>query len=144
MRIRCLLAAGLVLAMATSALAGPNIKQFVPFSNISAASAAVKTTSVYNVSGFANKTLQVNGVTLGSTVANPTFKNMSGTLIAQCSQTTNGPWVTCAQAQSSGGAAVSATSNTILTWRDFSNYVRLQWTSGTVGGKLKAWLNLSE
>jgi len=138
-----ILTALLVLACAASAMAGPQIKQYVPFSNVSGASAAVKVSPAYNAVGFPNKTLHVSGVTLTSSPSAVTFKNMSGTLIAQCGPTSNGPWNGAGRWQDSVGTAVS-TANSTQTWRDVCNYVRLQWTSGTVGGKLKAWLNLSE
>ena len=141
---RIILSMTLVLALVASAFAGPQIKQYVPFSNVSGASAAVKVSPAYNAVGFPNKTLHVSGVTLGSSLSSITFKNMSGTLIAQCGPTTNGPWDGAGRWQDSVGTAVSATANGTQTWRDVCNYVRLQWTSGTVGGKLKAWLNLSE
>lgn len=115
-------------------------KQVVMFSNISGASAAVKYSQTINATRFPNKTLTVTGVDLAGTA----FKNMSGTLIAQCSANQGEPWVGAGRWQDSVGTAVSTTANSTMTWRDYCNYVRFKWTSGTVGGKLKAWLNLSE
>jgi len=120
-----------------------NFTSKVPFSNISAASAAVKTSDVYNVSGKRFKTLHVSGVTLTSSLSSITYKNMSGTFIAECAPTSSGPWSTCV-ANDYAQTAVSRTTNGNFTWADISNYVRLKWTSGTVGGKLKAWFNFSD
>lgn len=111
------------------------------FALYSAASAAVKTSAAVNVSGFRTKSMQVSGATITSTAASTTFKNMSGTVLAQCSMTSNGPWVTCVQQDST---AVSFTTNGILSWDDAFQYIRLQWTSGTVGTKLKAWFSWLE
>lgn len=116
---------------------------YVPFANMSAASAAVKTSAVMNVRGYKVKSLSVSGVTLGSSPAAITFKNMSGTLVAQCAPSSDGPWVTCI-ANDYAQTAASRTTNGIFTWSDSFPYVRLHWTSGTVGGKLKAWLNWTE
>jgi hypothetical protein len=118
-----------------------DFKTAIPFANMSASGAAVKTSAAYFVGGYARKSVQVTGVTLTSNLASPTFKNMSGTLIAQCGPTSSGPWVTCLQGQSSAGAAVSLTTNTVTFWEGASSYIRFQWTSGTIGGKLKAWFN---
>lgn len=115
----------------------------VPFTNMSAASAAVKTSSVFNVRGYKAKSLSVSGVTLTSSPSDITFKNMSGTLVAQCAPSSDGPWVTCI-ANDYAQTAVSRTTNGIFTWSDSFPYVRLHWTSGTKGGKLKAWLNWTE
>lgn len=128
----------LVICTATVALA--DVRQYVPFNNISGASAAVKYSQVFNVSKFPNKTLHVTGVNLAGTA----FKNMSGTVIAQCSPNQGEPWNGAGRWQDSVGTAVSLTANSTVTWKDYCSYVRLKWTSGTVGGKLKAWLNLSE
>jgi hypothetical protein len=142
--MRIFLSIIMVLALATASFAAqPAIKQAVPFSNASGASAAVKYSEVYNATYFPNKTLHYSGVTLTSTLASPTFKNMSGTLLAQCAPAATGPWSTCVL-NNYAQTAVSATTNGSFTWRDISSYVRFKWTSGTVGGKLKAWLNLSE
>lgn len=132
----------LALAFVSSALAAPATKQVVMFSNISAASAAVKTSSVVSITPYKFKSLHVSGVTLTSSLTSPTFKNMSGTLVAQCAPTSNGPWSTCATDDAQ--TAVSRTTNGNFSWHGVSSYLRLQWTSGTIGGKLKAWLNLSE
>lgn len=130
----------MVVTLSTSAFAA-NTKQSVPFANVSAASAAVKTSSVYNVGGWKTKTLHVSGVTLTSSPTSITYKNMSGTLIAQCAPSSNGPWSTCV-ANDYAQTAVSRTTNGLFTWSDAVQYIRLHWTSGTVGGKLKAWLEL--
>lgn len=110
----------------------------------SSASAGTVTSSVVNASGFKYKTVIVNGATLTSTAASITYKNMSGTIIAQCGPTSSGPWTTCNQGQSSAGADVSLTANDTMSWRDVVSYVRLKWTAGTLGTKIKAWLNLSD
>jgi hypothetical protein len=108
----------------------------------SAASAGVKTSSGINVRGFKTKSMQVSGVTLASNPAAITYKNMSGTVVAECSQD-NSLWVTCI-ANGYAETAISRTTNGIFTWSDAFNYVRLKWTSGTVGGKLKAWFSWLE
>lgn len=120
------------------ALAEPNIKQLIPFSNASSASAAVRTSSVINVAKFKNKTLVVNGMTRAGV-----FKTMSGTVIAQCGPTSNGPWSTCI-ANDYAQTAISRTTNGLFSWSDVSSYVRLQWTGSTVETWMRAWLNLSE
>ena len=56
------------------------------FALYSAASGTVKTSSVINVRGFKTKSMQVEGVTITSNPGSLTFKNMSGTVLAQCSQ----------------------------------------------------------
>lgn len=112
----------------------------VPFASISAASGAVKTSDVFNVTGYKTKTLHVSGVTLTSSPTSVTYKNMSGTLLAQCAPTSSGPWSTCV-ANDYAQTAASKTTNGSFTWSDVTSYVRLHWTSGTVGGKLKAWFN---
>ena len=135
---------GLISALALVAFAVPvfavEVTSKIPFVNMSAASAAVNTSDVYNVTGYKMKTLHVSGVTLGSTIAAPTFKNMSGTLLAQCAPTQTGPWSTCI-ANDYAQTAASKTTNGSFTWSDVTSYIRLHWTSGTVGGKLKAWLS---
>lgn len=128
-----------LLAFATSAFAGELVSK-VAFSNASAASGAVKTSSVYNVSGYKLRTLHVSGVTVTSSLANPTFGNMSGTVIAQCGPTSNGPWTTCIDG-SYAQTAVSRTTSGMWTWQGVSNYIRFQWTAGTTGKKLKLWFN---
>ncbi|KAB0668946.1 hypothetical protein F6V30_14000 [Oryzomonas sagensis] len=111
------------------------------FGNISAAGATnIKYSGAWNVQGYKTKTLNVSGVTLTSSASNPVFQNMSGTAVAQCGPTSNGPWASCAQAQTSAGAAVSMTSNGILSWQDAVNYIRLQWTPSAAGHKIKMWL----
>lgn len=110
-----------------------------PFSNMSAASGAVKYSPAFNVTGYKLKTIHTTGQTLASNNAVPVYKNMSGTVVAQCGPTSSGPWVTCTD-RSYAQTAASVTTNTTFTWDDAATYVRLKWTSGTVGGKLKAWL----
>lgn len=138
--MKILVTISMVLALAASACASSDFGGVVAFSNISAASAAVKTSSAYYVGGYKMKTMHVSGVTLTSSPSSVTYKNMSGTLIAQCAPTSSGPWSTCV-ANGYAQTAASVTTNTSFTWTDVSNYIRLKWTSGTVGGKLKAWLN---
>lgn len=128
-----------MVAFAPAAFAATTVSK-IPFVNMSAASAATKTSAVYNVSGYKNKTLQVSGVTLTSSVSSVTFKNMSGTLTAECAPSASGPWTTCI-ANEYGQTAVSKTTNGVFTWIDVTPYVRLKWISGTVGGKLKVWFN---
>ena len=113
------------------------------FTIYSAASASDKTSAAIKVSGTGLKTLTVSGVTLTSNAALVTYKNMSGTLLVQCAPTTNGPWSTCV-ANDYAQTAVSKTTNGTLTWKDAVAYVRLKWTSGTVGTKIKAWLNWND
>ena len=113
-----------------------------PFSLYSAASAAVKTSSAINVRGFKTKSMQVTGVTLVSNPGSLAYKNMSGTVLAECSQDGN-VWVTCI-ANDYAQTAASRTTNGIFTWSDAIAYVRLKWTSGTLGGKLKAWFSWTE
>lgn len=114
-----------------------------PFALYSAASAAVTTSAAINVRGFKTKTVTVSGATLGSNASSQTFKNMSGTLLVQCGPTASGPWSTCI-ANDYAQTAVSRTTNGIFTWSDAVAYIRLNWTAGTVGTKLKAWLNWQE
>ena len=107
------------------------------FALLSSASGTVRTSSAFNVRGFETKTLQVSGATLGSNASSTTFKNMSGTVLAQCSA--DGTlWDTCI-ANDYAQTAVSRTTNGIFSWNDAINYIRLKWTGGTVGGKLKAF-----
>ena len=108
----------------------------------SSASATVRTSSAINVRGFKTKTMQVEGVTLASNAGSLTFKNMSGTVLAQCSQD-NTVWETCI-ANEYAQTAASRTTNGLFTWSDAVNYVRLKWTGGTVGTKLKAWFGWQE
>lgn len=110
------------------------------FSLYSAASAAVKTSSAIKVTGYKTKTLTVSGATLTSNASSTTFKNMSGTALVQCAPTSSGPWSTCV-ANDYAQTAVSKTTNGTMTWSDAVAYIRLQWTSSTVGTKLKAYLN---
>ena len=124
----------LVLALATVSVAGQaTTKQ--PFANMSAASGAVKTSAILNMTGAKTKTLHVSGTTRAGA-----FKNMSGTLIAQCAPSTSGPWSTCV-ANDYAQTAVSRTTNGSFTWSDVSGYVRLQWTGSTVETWLKAWVS---
>lgn len=112
------------------------------FALYSAASGAVKTSSSFNVRGFKTKSMQVEGVTLTSNPSSLTFKNMSGTVLAQCSQD-NTVWETCI-ANDYAETAVSRTTNGLFTWSDAVAYIRLKWTAGTVGTKLKAWFTWTE
>lgn len=113
------------------------------FATYSAASAAVKTSSAYNVRGFKTKSMTVSGVTLASSPSAPSFKNMSGTVIAECAPTDTGPWSTCI-ANDYAQTDVSRTTNGVFTWGDAVAYVRLKWTAATTGTKLKAWFNWTE
>lgn len=133
----------LTVAFSAQAFAAGDTKEAVPFVNMSAASGAVKTSSAINVRGFKTKSMQVSGVTLTSSLTSITFKNMSGTVIAECAPSSSGPW-TAAVANDYAQTAVSRTTNGIFTWTDAAAYVRLKWTSGTKGGKLKAWFNANE
>lgn len=126
--------------LAVAGVASAEVKQLVPFNNLSGASGGVHYSQTINVTKYPNKTLNVTGVNLAGTA----FKNMSGTLIAQCSPTAGEPWSNVGRWQDSVGTAVSLTANSNVTWRDYCSYIRLKWTAGTVGGKLKAWLNLSD
>lgn len=138
-KLYALIAALALVAFAVPAFALGTTASKVPFANVSGASAAVKTSAAINVSGYKTKTLTVSGVNL----AGNAFKNMSGTLLAQCGPSDTGPWSTCI-ANDYAQTAISRTTNGIFTWSDSVAYVRLQWTSGTKGGKLKAWLQSLE
>lgn len=109
------------------------------FGAYSAASAAVKTSSVIDVRRYPRKTMYVSGATIDSVLTAPTFGNMSGTAIMQCGPTSSGPWSTCV-ANDYAQTAVSLTSSGSITWTDSAPYVRFRWTAGTTGKKLKAWL----
>lgn len=113
------------------------------FATYSAASAAVKTSAAYNVRGYKTKTMTVSGVTLTSSPSSITYKNMSGTVIAQCAPTDSGPWSTCI-ANDYAQTDVSLTANNQFTWSDAVAYVRLKWTAATTGQKIKAWFNWTE
>ena len=108
----------------------------------SSASATVRTSAAINVRGFKTKSMLVEGATLTSNAGSLTFKNMSGTVLAQCSQD-NTVWETCV-ANDYAQTAISRTTNGIFTWSDAVNYIRLKWTGGTVGTKLKAWFSWIE
>lgn len=76
------------------------------------------------VTGYPLKTIQVNGNYSASA-----YGNYSGTVLIQCAQTTAGvagPAVTCKDAGSS--TATSATTNTLFTVRDLSDWVRAVYT----------------
>lgn len=135
------LVAFLVVALCSTAMAAAN--GGTAFALYSAASAGVKNSSAINVRGFKTKTLTVSGATLASSAASATYKNMSGTFLIQCGPTASGPWSTCI-ANDYAQTAVSRTTNGIFTWSDAAAYIRTQWTAGTVGTKLKAWLNWQE
>jgi hypothetical protein len=132
---RIILSLMLVLALAASALAGPNIKQVVSFGQYSAASGTAVYSTVINATRFRHKTIQVNGYNM-STKAEA---SLSGTALVQCGPTATGPWVTCAQED---GTAISTTSNATYQWSDVSAYIRVSWAK--TAGRVSAWLNLSE
>lgn len=127
----------LAVFMTASAFAASGSKSFPLYSS---ASAGVKTSAVYDVSGYKVKTLTVSGATLNSNNSSTTFKNMSGTAVVECAGTKIGPWSTCV-ANDYAQTAVSRTTNGQMTWTDASPFVRFKWTAGTVGTKLKAFLN---
>ena len=108
----------------------------------SSATSTVKTSSAINVRGFATKSLSISGATLASNPSALVFQNMSGTVVAQCSQDST-VWYTCI-ANDYGQTAISRTTNGIFTWRDAFNYIRLQWTGSVTGHKLKAWFSWQE
>lgn len=130
----------IALLVVASVASAAEIKQLVPFNNISGASGSIHYSQTINVARFPNKTLSITGVNLAGTA----FKNMSGTVVAQCSPGAGEPWSGVGRWQDSVGTAVSITGNSNVTWRDYCSYIRLKWTAGTLGGKIKAWLNLSE
>lgn len=139
MKRLCLFIMGIALVAFAGTAFSATVISKTPFSNVSGASAAVKTSAVYNVIGYRTKTIHISGVTLGSSPTSVTFKNMSGTLIVEGAPSTTGPWSTCI-ANDYGQTAVSKTTNGSMTWADTTPYIRVKWTSGTVGGKLGAWL----
>ena len=112
------------------------------FGIYSSAAAGVKTSSAFSLRGYSTKSIQVEGVTLTSNAGAVAFQNMSGTLIAQCSQDGTS-WETCI-ANDYAQTTISRTSNGIFTWRDAFNYVRIKWTAATTGHKIKAWLSWVE
>jgi hypothetical protein len=115
------------------------------FALLSSASGTVRTGDAINVRGFKTKTLTVTGATLTSNATTAVYKNMSGTFIVEQSPTNTaaGPWTT-AIANDYAQTAASRTTNGTFTWSDAAAYIRLKWTGGTVGTKLKAWLNYAE
>lgn len=125
-----------LLVLAPVAFAATVVGQ-VPINGTTAASGTVTTSSTYFVNGYKTKSMSVTGLT-GST-----FKNMSGTVVAQCAPTSSGPWSTCI-ANDYAQTAISRTTNGIFTWADAFPYVRFQWTAGTVSTTLKAWFYYSE
>lgn len=134
-----------LLAFAIPAFAAGNSSQ--AFALYSAASGAVKTSDAVSVRSYKTKSLTVSGATLNSNASAVTYKNMSGTLIAQCAPTSSGPWSTCISnenASSGTSQSVSRTTNGVFTWNDAVAYIRLHWTAGTLGTKLKAWFNFIE
>jgi len=139
--MRTILSAFLLMAFATSASAAGS--GGTAFAIYSASSAAVKTSDAYKVSGFKTKTMTVSGTTLASNASSITYKNMSGTVIAQCAPTSTGPWSTCI-ANDYAQTAASLTANNQFTWSDAVAYVRLKWTAATSGQKIKAWFNWTE
>lgn len=139
-KLTCLFAVIALVFAAIPALAASGGAAFPLFSS---ASGTVRNSSVYNVSGYKVKSLAISGATLESRASSTTYKNMSGTVLVQCAPTSGGPWSTCI-ANDYGQTAVSRTTNGIFTWTDSFPYIRLNWTGGTKGGKLKAWLNWLE
>lgn len=133
----------MVALVATASIASAAAYGNNPFALYSAASGAVTTTSGMSVRGFKTKSMTVTGATLNSNAASQTFKNMSGTVLIECAPTSSGPWSTCV-ANDYAQTAVSRTTNGTFTWSDAIAYVRLKWTAGTVGTKMKAWLNWVE
>jgi hypothetical protein len=113
------------------------------FALYSAASGATKTSAAVSVRAFKTKTLSATGATLASNAASATFQNMSGTLTVECAPATAGPWSTCI-ANDYAQTAISRTTNGQFTWADASPYVRIKWIAGTVGTKLKVFLNWIE
>lgn len=77
------------------------------------------------VAGYPLKTIQINGNYSASV-----YGNYSGTVLIQCAQTTAagvaGPAVTCKD--SGASTATSATTNTLFTVRDLSDWVRAVYT----------------
>lgn len=139
--MKMLIAAIMMVAFAIPAFAAGN--GGTAFVLYSAASGAVKTSSVYDVRAFRTKTMTVSGATLASHATSTTFKNMSGTAIVQCAPTSSGPWSTCI-ANDYAQTAVSLTANNQITWSDAVAYIRFKWTAATTGTKLKAFLNWIE
>jgi len=127
--------------VAATAFAGVGGQKSFPL--YSSASGTVRTSSAYPLSGYKVKTLTVSGATLASNAASSTYKNMSGTSIAECGPTITGPFTT-AVANDYAQTAVSRTTNGTMTFTDACEYVRVKWTGGTTGTKLKIWLNWSE
>lgn len=141
-----------VLIAATFAILGTSVKPASAaaygnnaFALYSGASGTVRTSAAMSVRGYKVKTLTVTGATLASNATTATFKNMSGTVLAECSPTgtTTGPWSTCVD-PSYAQTAVSKTTNGTMTWTDSAAYIRLKWTASTVGTKLKAFFNWTE
>ena len=137
---KLLLSIALLAIASTAQAASYNSKVFALYS---ASSAAVKSSEAINVKGYSTKTVYFSGATLGSNATTTTFKNMSGTALVQCAPTSSGPWSTCI-ANDYGQTAVSRTTNGSFTWRDGFHYIRLYWTAGTLGTKLKAYFNFVE
>ena len=125
------------LCLATSALAGPNVKQVVPFSMYSSANSTAVYSTVINATPFRKKTVVVNGYNMSST----TSAALSGTALVQCGPTQAGPWTTCVS-NNYAQTAISMTSNGSMTWEDVSGYIRVSWAK--TAGLVKVWLNLSE
>lgn len=138
------LAACVAMSASLALAAGGDSGSAIPFANLSAASGATKYSTAIAMRGYNTKTLHLSGVTLTSSPTSITFKNMSGTVTAQCAPSADGPWTGCGRWQDGTGSAVSMTTNSNMSWKDSSAYVRLKWVAGTIGGKLKAWLNWNE
>jgi hypothetical protein len=132
----------LAVIFSTPALAKGSVANKV-FGLYSGAAAAVTTSDAVDVRGYKTKSLSVSGVSLISNPTSVAYQNMSGTTIVQVAPSSAGPWST-AIANDYAQTAVSRTTNGIFTWSDSFPYVRIKWTAGTVGTKLKAWVDLLE
>lgn len=139
--MKILLSFALSLLFCASAFAAGN--GGTAFALYSAASGATKTSSAYDVRAFKTKTLTITGATITSNASSATFKNMSGTVTVECSPNGGNPWTTCI-ANDYAQTAASRTTNGQITWSDASPYIRLKWVAGTVGTKLKAFINWIE
>ena len=122
-----------LMLMVSAAFAAGDIKQTIPFGLYSAASGSAVYSSAINVAKYRHKTVQIQGYNM-STKAEAA---LSGTALVQCGPTSSGPWVTCAQEDST---AISSTSNAVLQWSDVTNYIRVSWTK--TAGRVSVWLNM--
>ena len=123
----------LALAFAFTASAA-DLKQVVAFSQYSSASGSAVYSSAINVINYRHKTVQVNGYDMTTKAS----AALSGTALVQCGPTESGPWVTCAQEDST---AISATSNSVLQWSDVTHFIRVSWAK--TAGRVSVWLNAS-